>query len=65
MAKNRSFTGGRKSVGTPTLGKEAYFQLIKKVRKANERVSRRTHDSGTALADVSEGLGNNVRDSKV
>lgn len=65
MAKNKSYTGGRKSVGTPTLGKEAYFQLIKKVRKANERVSRRTHDSGTALDDVSEGLGNNGRDSKV
>lgn len=65
MAKNRSFTGGRQSVGTPTLGKEAYFQLIKKARKANERVSRRTHDCGKALDDVPEGLVDNVRDSKV
>lgn len=37
MAKNRSFTGGRRSVGTPTLGKEAYFQLIRKIRNANKK----------------------------
>ena len=34
MAKNRSFTGGRRAVGTPTLNKEAYFQLIRKIRNA-------------------------------
>ena len=34
MAKNKSFTGGRRSVGTPTLSKEAYFQLIRKIRNA-------------------------------
>ena len=37
MAKNRSFTGGRRSVGTPTLSKESYFQLIRKIRNANKK----------------------------
>ena len=32
VAKNRSFTGGRHSVGTPTLNKEQYFQLIRMIR---------------------------------
>lgn len=51
MAKNKSFTGGRKSVGTPTLNKTAYFQLIRQIRNAKEgvnngqRVRRRTHDN--------------------
>lgn len=34
MAKNKSYTGGRRAVGTPTLSKEAYFQLIRKIRNA-------------------------------
>ena len=34
MTKNKSFTGGRRSVGTPTLNKEQYFQLIRKIRNA-------------------------------
>ena len=37
MAKNRSFTGGRRSVGTPTLSKESYFQLIRQIRNANKK----------------------------
>lgn len=36
MAKNKSFTGGRRSVGTPTLNKTAYFQLIRQIRNAKE-----------------------------
>ena len=35
MAKNKTYTGGKHSVGTPTLGKEAMFQLIRKSAKAN------------------------------
>ena len=37
MAKaNRCFTGSRQSVGTPTLNKNSYHQLIRKIRKARE-----------------------------
>lgn len=32
--KNRSFTGGRRSVGTPTLNKNQYFQLIREIKKS-------------------------------
>lgn len=39
MAKNKSFTGSRRSVGTPTLGKEAMFQLIRKAREANREAA--------------------------
>ena len=38
MAKNKSFTGGRRSVGTKTLNKEQYFQLIKMIRNAKKEV---------------------------
>ena len=33
MAKNSTYTGGKKAVGTPTLTRENYFQLIRTVRK--------------------------------
>lgn len=34
MAKNRSFTGGKKSNSGVTLTKDQYFQLIRKLRSA-------------------------------
>lgn len=34
MAKNRSFTGGKRSNSGVTLSREAYFQLIRKIRNA-------------------------------
>lgn len=37
MAKNRSFTGGRRSVGTPTLNKEYYHQLIRMIRNLQKQ----------------------------
>lgn len=37
MAKaSRCFTGSRQSVGTPTLNKNHYHQLIRQIRKARE-----------------------------
>lgn len=50
MARNKSFTGSRQAVGTPTLGKTAYFQLIRKCREANKEV-RRYDVSGDRKAD--------------
>lgn len=41
MAKNRTYTGGKHAVGTPTLGKEAMFQLIRKCAKANTEAKGR------------------------
>lgn len=38
MAKNKTYTGGKHAVGTPTLGREAMFQLIRKCRDANKEV---------------------------
>jgi hypothetical protein len=40
MAKNKSFTGSRQSVGTPTLSKDNYFQLMRKIRKERERIAK-------------------------
>ena len=39
MARNKSFTGSRKSVGTPTLSKDNYFQLMRKIRKEREQIA--------------------------
>lgn len=36
MAKNKSFTGSRQSVGSPTLSKNSYMQLFRTIRKARE-----------------------------
>ena len=36
MAKNKSFTGSRQSVCTPTLNKNNYMQLFRTIRKARE-----------------------------
>ena len=41
MAKaSKSFTGSRQSVGTPTLSKDNYFQLMRKIRKERERIAK-------------------------
>lgn len=40
MARNKSFTGSRQSVGTPTLSKDNYFQLMRKIRKERERIAK-------------------------
>ena len=31
---NRTFTGNRQAVGTPTLNKNQYYQLIRQIKKA-------------------------------
>ena len=36
MAKNRTYTGGRQSVGTPTLNRTMYMQLIRGIRKERD-----------------------------
>lgn len=47
MAKNKTYTGGKHAIGTPTLEKNAIFQLIKKCRKANE--ARGKHEFSEVL----------------
>ena len=44
MAKNRTFTGGKQSIGTPTLSKNSYYQLIRKIRKEKENAAQRQLD---------------------
>lgn len=39
MARNKTYTGGKHAVGTPTLGKEAMRQLIRKCAKANKEAA--------------------------
>ena len=36
MAKNRTYSGSRQSVCTPTLNKNNYMQLFRTIRKARE-----------------------------
>ncbi len=46
MAKNKTYTGGKHAIGTPTLGKNAMFQLIRKCRNANkEAEGKHTYDA--------------------
>lgn len=37
MAKNRTYTGGRKATGTPTIGKEGTKRLIRLIGAMNRR----------------------------
>jgi hypothetical protein len=39
MAKNRTYTGNRQSVGTPTLSRNNYMQLMRQIRKERERIA--------------------------
>ncbi len=48
MAKNKTYTGGKHAIGTPTLGKNAMFQLIRKCRKANDE-ARGKHEFSEVL----------------
>lgn len=47
MGKNRSFTGSRKATGQMTLGKEAYFQLMRKCRDANDKAKEEKKNGKT------------------
>lgn len=40
MAKNKTYTGSRQSVGTPTLSRSDYFTLIRQIRKAREQSAK-------------------------
>lgn len=53
MAKNRTYTGSRQSVGTPTLGRNDYFTLIRQIRKAREQSAK----AKTTSSEVSEAPG--------
>ena len=38
MAKaSKAYTGSRKSVGTPTLSRNSYMQLMRQIRKARDQ----------------------------
>ena len=39
MGNNRSYTGSRQSVGTPTLSRNSYLQMIKMIRREREKVA--------------------------
>jgi hypothetical protein len=41
---SRAYIGNRQSVGTPTLSRNDYFQLIKMIRKERERVAQTEAD---------------------
>ena len=41
---SRCFTGKRQSVGTPTLNKNQYFQLIRAIRNEKEKAAQRQLD---------------------
>lgn len=51
MARNKSFTGSRQSVGTPTLSKDNYFQLMRKIRKERERIAKTEANSSEVRQD--------------
>ena len=39
MGKNRTYTGNRQSIGTPTLSRNSYLQMIKMIRRECEKVA--------------------------
>ena len=42
MKASKTFTGGRQSIGTPTMNKQMYFQLIREIRKGRENAQNKT-----------------------
>lgn len=56
--KNRSFTGGRRSVGTPTLNKNQYYQLIREIKKSRSPAA--TGKAATAETDRQKGQGDYI-----
>jgi hypothetical protein len=42
MAKNKTFTGNRQSVGVPTMNKQMYYQIIREIRKGRENAQNQT-----------------------
>ena len=44
---NRAYTGSRQSVGTPTLNRNGYMMLMKKIRKERERIAEAEREKGT------------------
>ena len=52
MAKNKTYTGNRQSVGMPTLNKSSYFQLIRMIRKEKE-VAESNRDKKHSVSEAS------------
>lgn len=50
MARNRTYTGGRQSVGVPTLNRTMYMQLIKTIRKERDAKGKQ-EKTATGRAD--------------
>ena len=48
MAKNRTYTGGKQSIGRPTLNREMYFQLIRLCRKGERDAKDKARQAVTA-----------------
>lgn len=48
MAKNRTYTGGRKATGTPTIGKEGTKRLIRLIGAMNREAlkKRKAQEAG-------------------
>lgn len=42
MKASKTFTGGRQSIGTPTMNKQMYFQIIREIRKGRENAKNKT-----------------------
>ena len=52
MAKNRTYSGSRQSVGTPTLSRNSYFQMIKMIRREREKVAEAKATGGEVREDT-------------
>ena len=50
MAKNKTYTGSRQSVGTPTLNRNSYHQLIRMIRKEMKNAENKVRQT-TVSAD--------------
>lgn len=55
MAKNKTYFGSRQSVGTPTLSRNSYLQMIKMIRREREKVA----EAKATGSEVREGATNN------
>ena len=52
MARNRTYVGGKQSIGNPTLSRNSYFQMIKMIRREREKVAEAKATGGEVREDT-------------
>ena len=53
MARNRTYVGGKQSIGNPTLSRNSYLQMVKMIRREREKVAK-TKATGSKIQPIAK-----------